>query len=179
MEEEYYYEEFRVIPGFPDYQVSDMGRIWSNNIKMYLNGTKNDGYIVVKLYHKCVEHVKRIHVLIASAFLENPESKPLVDHKNGDRSDNILSNLRYATLSENGQNRKVPSNNKSGVKGVSFNKQTGKWQAYIQIDGIKVHLGLFKTIEEAQKARVAKANEVFGVYTHSFSIIYSKYIQFE
>jgi hypothetical protein len=39
--------------------------------------------------------------------------------------------------------------------------------ASISIDGIPVHLGYFFTIEEAQYARVKKANEVFGVYTHS------------
>eukprot|EP01038_Epipyxis_sp_PR26KG_P017467 gene17467-24167_t len=53
------------------------------------------------------------------------------------------------------------SDNKSGIKGVSFNSNRNKWEAYIMIDGIKIHLGLFKTIEEAKQARINRANQAF------------------
>lgn len=164
MEEEYYYEEFRAIPGFPGYQVSDLGRIWSNKTSKYSKINVNtNGYPYLELDGK----TKTIHPLIAKAFLKNPESKRCVDHINCIRTDNRLVNLRWSTHSQNNQNRKLSSRNTSGINGVGFNKSRNRWRAQIKIDGISVHLGYFKTIEEAQQVRVAKANEVLGEYTHS------------
>lgn len=161
-------EEYRTIPGFPNYEVSNLGKIWNTKTGYVLKGYKyKDGYIGVAL---CIDGVlfrKLIHVLVAKTFLENPKNKPCVDHINGDTSDNRLANLRYATIIENGRNRKMSSRNTSGIKGVSFDKKSGRWHARIQIDGIRVHLGLFKTKEEAQNARIAKVNEVFGEFTHA------------
>jgi len=54
------------------------------------------------------------------------------------------------------------SNNTSGVRGVSWHKSRGKWQAKIGVDGKLYHLGYFKTIEEATLARQAAAKEYFG-----------------
>lgn len=56
----------------------------------------------------------------------------ILDHKNGNPSDNRIENLRIATHSENMRNKKTPSHNKSGYKGVSFCKCTGKWVARIR-----------------------------------------------
>ena len=51
-------------------------------------------------------------------------------------------------------NRSISCDNSSGVKGVFWNKKANKWQAQITIDGIKIHLGLHDTIEEATQARL-------------------------
>ena len=77
-----------------------------------------------------------------------------------------MSNLRWATTAENGQNQKLSKRNTSGSKGVSLNKNTQKWQAYIQIDGIPIHLGYFDNLEDAKQARIIKANEAFGVFVN-------------
>lgn len=63
-------------------------------------GRMLQGYLVVKISHKFY----RVHRLIAETFLQNPENKPVVDHINRDPSDNRLSNLRWATVSENTEN---------------------------------------------------------------------------
>jgi hypothetical protein len=47
-----------------------------------------------------------------------------------------------------------------------LHKQRQKWRAYIKVDGIQKHLGLFNTIEEATIAKQTKANEIFGAYTN-------------
>jgi hypothetical protein len=162
-------EKYRTIPGFSNYEVSNLGNIW-NTKTGYVLSTKSkdkDGYVKITLFINGVRHYKRLHILVALTFLENPENKPLVDHINGEPADNRLINLRFANAKENVINSKISSRNTSGVKGVSYDTTNKRWKAGIKIDGISIHLGNFKTIEEAQQARVAKANEVFGIFTHS------------
>lgn len=74
-----------------------------------------------------------------------------IDHINGDRSDNRLSNLREASVQENAQNRKRRSDNKSGFAGVSRHKD-GKWVSSITVAQTSKYLGIFKTPEEARDA---------------------------
>jgi hypothetical protein len=75
-----------------------------------------------------------------------------LDHKNGNRNDNRINNLRLATASENNQNKKIESGNQSGFLGVSYIKKTGKWCAELRLDNKKVFQGTFVTVEMASKA---------------------------
>lgn len=88
-----------------------------------------------------------------------------IDHINGDRADNRWSNLRSVTGSENNRNTQIRANNKSGVMGVCWHKQSQKWAAKIRIDGRGMHLGTFPTIEEATAARKA-AERRFGFHAN-------------
>ena len=76
-----------------------------------------------------------------------------VDHINGDRSDNRISNLREVTRTANARNMKKSAANRSGVTGVSFYKASGKWQSRIMSDGKYLHLGYFDNFEDAVSAR--------------------------
>jgi hypothetical protein len=67
--------------------------------------------------------------------------KEHLDHINGVTDDNRFLNLRLATIQENGKNRKVGSNNRSGFIGVCWEK--GKWRSQIFVDGKSVRLGRF------------------------------------
>ena len=87
-----------------------------------------------------------------------------VDHVNGNGLDNRRSNLRSASLSENGQNRRKPARNTSGFKGVTWKKRERKWQAQIGIDGKLRHLGLFATAEEAGRAYDQAARDLHGPF---------------
>lgn len=65
----------------------------------------------------------------------------VVDHKNGETLDNQRSNLRLATRAENGQNRKLNVNSRSGYKGVSWEEAKGRWRVTIAINKRRKHLG--------------------------------------
>ena len=89
---------------------------------------------------------------------EDPEH---IDHINGDKSDNRFCNLRSVTRSENMQNRKKHTNNKTGVTGVYWHSNHKRWVAAISTGGRRRTIGYFKTIDEAKEAR-AKAEEEYG-----------------
>ncbi|GGJ39435.1 HNH endonuclease signature motif containing protein [Sphingopyxis bauzanensis] len=78
-----------------------------------------------------------------------------IDHINGVRDDNRLCNLRSVSVSGNMRNRRISSNNQSGVIGVYLEKKTGLWCASIEVDGVVIYLGRHVHIADAQAARVA------------------------
>ncbi len=92
-----------------------------------------------------------------------------IDHINGDPSDNRWSNLREATHAENGRNLRKMSHNTSGVPGVSWYARLGKWQAQIQVNRKKIHLGYFTDFEDAVAARRAAEIKYFGEFSATSS----------
>jgi len=82
----------------------------------------------------------------------------MVDHINGDRSDNRIANLRNSTRSQNLANCRTSP--RSGFKGAS--KIKNRWQANIRKDGVKIYLGSFKTPEDAHEAYCKAAKELHG-----------------
>lgn len=90
-------------------------------------------------------------------FLMEPGDGVEVDHRDGDGTNCVRSNMRLATKAQNAHNQKKKRSNTSGVKGVGWYKQAGLWQAYIGAHGKQKHLGFYKTKEEAIAARRAAA----------------------
>ena len=78
-----------------------------------------------------------------------------VDHEDRNSLNNNVDNLRLSGRRLQGQNRGLFSNNKSGVKGVSFCKRTGKWRADIRVNNKLIFLGRFATAKKAAAARNA------------------------
>lgn len=137
-----------------DYQkLIDFDRYWFVR-KTIVNGRK-EPYVVAKYKNKEI----KLH-----NFLMNPKENEVVDHINGDVTDNRKSNLRITNKYRNAQNRKIPSNNTSGVKGVNFNKGMGKWVARIGYFGKRIHLGAFDNFEDAVKARKEAEKKYFGEF---------------
>ena len=161
-------ETFKVIEGCETYSVSDFGNMKNNTTGYILkNSIESAGYGLVVLMHNKKKHYFKTHRLVATSFIENPEGKLCIDHINNDKMDNNVNNLRWTTHTENCQNRKINKNNTSSVKGVSYDKKTNKWQAYIYIDGLKIYLGKFTNLEDAKQARMIRANQAFGIYTNA------------
>ena len=97
------------------------------------------------------------------ANLEFPEGME-VDHINGNSLDNRKSNLRICTHKENVRNQKLSAANTSGYRGVSWNKASKKWEAYIKVNQKRIYLGKFVDILDAARAYAKKAKECFGEF---------------
>lgn len=90
---------------------------------------------------------------IAWALHTGAWPKDQIDHINGIRTDNRACNLREATNSQNGKNLGLSKANKSGHKGVCFDKQTGKWRVMIKVNFKTIHLGRYADKEMAIQVR--------------------------
>lgn len=91
--------------------------------------------------------------------------KMQIDHINGDSTDNRIENLRLATSQQNNRNRRIASNNKSGVRGVCWCRSKRKWKAYIMIDGKMHNLGGFDSLQDAQAKRISAEIMHFGEFS--------------
>jgi hypothetical protein len=88
-----------------------------------------------------------------------------IDHINGNGLDNRRCNLRTANRYTNLSNRQITNkNNTSGYRGVYWHKRHGYWISSIKFYNKQIHLGNFKTPEEAARAFNRKARELFGEY---------------
>lgn len=90
-----------------------------------------------------------------------------IDHINGDRSDNRIANLRDATQGMNLCNKRIQSNNRCGLKGVSWHRAAGKWIAQIGVRGEHVYLGLFESPEDAHQAYCQAAQKLHGEFARA------------
>ena len=102
------------IKGFENYQITDDGRVWSKKKNVFLKSSSNK-YKHVILCKNGITYSKTIHRLVAEAFIPNPENKPCVDHINGNKQDNRVTNLRWATHKEN-CNNPITKNNLVNVQ---------------------------------------------------------------
>lgn len=98
-------EEWRDISDFPNYKVSNLGRILNIKRNRILNlSPNNHGYIQVFLYKNGKGYAKSVHRLVATEFIENIDNKPEIDHINTIKTDNRVENLRWVTRKENQNN---------------------------------------------------------------------------
>lgn len=125
-----------------------------------LAGTvSGQGYVNIKLDG----HLYKAHRL---AWLWEYGAMPdgPLDHINGKRSDNKLSNLRLATLSENQHNQGMRADNKSGIKGVSWDSKNKYWRAQIKTNGRLIHIGSFSDLNEARMEMEKVREKLHGNY---------------
>jgi AP2 domain/HNH endonuclease len=108
----------------------------------------------------------RAHQL-AWLYVTGRWGRPMIDHRDGDATNNRWSNLRRASASQNGANRGRSRQNSSGYKGVSLCRRSGRWEAYITKKRRRMHLGTFDTPEAAHDAYVAAARKLFGEFART------------
>lgn len=120
--------------------------------------TDHTGYRYIKYKSKKYSEHRLAYLFV---FGTSPK---FVDHKDGNKSNNKISNLRECTRNQNGQNRPKTSTNTSGYKGVSWHKRDEVWTAQIGINGTLIHLGYFNNAEDAARAYDNRALEEFGEF---------------
>ena len=142
-------EEFKIIPNFENYSVSNFGNVRNNKtgrvLKPYDSGR---GYLFVDLNNGKRKTIQ-VHRLVALSFLENPENYKEVDHIDQVKTNNRFDNLRWCSRNQNNRNVKKRSNTSSTYKGVSWHKFHNKWASTITLNKRNTHLGYFETEEEA------------------------------
>lgn len=107
----------------------------------------------------------RITLMLHRVVMGLVESDELwVDHRDHDPLNNVRSNLRLATISQNSRNRKGRCDGSSRFKGVS--KQGDRWRAVIYVGGKNLRLGVFCTEEEAAVAYNHAAKEHYGEFAY-------------
>lgn len=172
--------EWRDIAGYEGlYQVSNDGQVKS--LRRVVNrkghdltvperilkqGSQEDGRLSVSLWKNNKQEMKKVHRLVAEAFIENPKGLPLVDHEDTNCANNHVSNLRWATHKNNSYNAKRHKDNKSGVKGVSWYARDGIWIVQMQINGKYKWFGRHEDLEFAELVAIEARNKYHGEFTN-------------
>lgn len=105
-------------------------------------------------YHRvCIDSERYQAHRVAWLYHYGEWPEKFIDHINGDRADNRIENLRQASAQMNLENLRSPQkNSSSGLLGVHWSKQDGKWRAEIGSNRKKIHLGTFACPEMAHAA---------------------------
>ena len=137
--------------GYTVYDNGDIMGKFGKMLKPRTNGNK--GYLRVNISIDKREYSMYVHRLVALCYIPNPDSKPTVDHiLCKEITNNNVSNLRWATRSEQEINKGINITNTSGIKGVS--KKGNSWVAQLRVNG-KNMTKQYKSFDKA----VAKRKE--------------------
>lgn len=133
-------EEWKALADYPEYEVSTLGRV--RNAKKHarddldhirLPDVNSKGYARLRLVRDGRRIRKFVHRLVAECYLENPDGKEMVDHINGNNTDNRLCNLRWTTRSENMLNGKVRKDKKhTTYRNLVKNGKHYRWKVCVR-----------------------------------------------
>ena len=156
---------WKKINRFSNYSINDSGEIRNDSTGAVKNAyvNKTNGYAYVDLWEKNKAHKLPVHRLLAEAFIPNPENKPTVDHKDGNRLNNSLDNLRWATYSEQNSRFQTSGVRSERVKVIHYielrKKRGGGHEAWLDPD------------EVLYFDRITDAANYFGLTLGSISLL--------
>lgn len=131
------------------YQVNENGEILNVKTgKLRSLKPKKNGYVSVDLYKDGRAQWKRVHILVAQAFIPNPNNYPVVMHKDNNKSNNCVSNLKWGTISQNTKEAYEGGlfiHNKL-LKYKVYNEEIGFSKEYIGAKAIVDELGIPKNM---------------------------------
>lgn len=124
-------------------------------------GTKKPDYWVIRFQNSEYQ----AHRIFWYLHYKEDPAENLVDHIDGNKYNNKISNLRLVNHAQNQMNQtKAKSTNKTGVLGVCWDKAAQRYKAFITVDKKKKHIGHYKTLEEAAVARQLAVEQYFGSF---------------
>jgi hypothetical protein len=100
-------EEWRSISDFPNYSVSNFGNIKNNKTNKLMRLNNKGGYFHISLINNQSKKSLKVHRLVALAFIDNPEDKPEVNHKDKNKLNNNINNLEWNTKKEQAQHKSI------------------------------------------------------------------------
>jgi hypothetical protein len=159
-------EIWKDIIDFPIYEVSSFGRIRNKQTGKFLKASKSKDYKYpyITVRNPDSSHpsgIQRktmfIHQIVSNSFISRIPGKVYVNHIDKNLENNHITNLRYVTRSEFCLQSRLRKDNKSGMKGVSYDKRCCKYHVYINIHGNKkrINIGWYENLNEAIAARKA------------------------
>jgi hypothetical protein len=123
-------EVFCMVDDFPKYDISNFGQVRNRDtgrlLKPYSDG---HGYLRVSLRKDNKTYYRKIHRLVCEAFIDNPNNYKCVDHKDRCKTNNHVSNLRWASYSMNNKNRKSVGN--TNITGVCWVESRKRYQCQV------------------------------------------------
>lgn len=124
-------------------------------------GLNSDGYLQIKI-DGVLYKAHRLARFYVNGVMPGDDVE--IDHRNRIRTDNMFSNLREADDSQTACNRSTRSDNSSGVPGVNWNTEAGKWRVRVQKNGKRLLVGDFVDFDEAVAAREVVVNAWHGEF---------------
>jgi len=156
-------ERWKQIKDYPDYSISDLGRVKSfKDIKCIIKKLCDDGrgYLQVRLSDGIKTRTIKVHKLVAINFLNHTPCghKLVINHKDIDKTNNYVLNLEIITNRENCNRKHIKSTSK--YVGVFWCKRLNKWLSNIRIKNRTTHLGCFINEYDAHLAYQKKLKEI-------------------
>jgi len=133
------------------------------NLKDYKWRIAGNGYAAT---FKWIPEKKNVRAFYMHRLVMNTPKGQQTDHINHNKLDNQKHNLRICSSHQNKGNLTISVKNKSGFKGVSWDKTNEKWYSTIFYFDKQINLGRYTIKEEAAKAYDLKAKELFGEFAH-------------
>lgn len=156
LSKEYLHELFEYRDGELFWKSTGKGR----RLGLKAGNQRADGRTDIYLFNRLV----RSHRIIYMMF--HGEMPEIIDHIDGNPTNNKIENLRKSTHSQNMHNTKLAKTNKSGAKNVHWYKKYNSWQVQIRVNSVRKNIGYFKDFELAELVATEARNKFHGEFAN-------------
>lgn len=145
-------EIWKPIKDFPDYKISNLGRVKTlkrRTQQLMTQMVKPNKYLCINLMRECKMYQFTIHRLVALTFIPNPNNLPCVNHIDGDRQNNNVTNLEWVSSRRNVTHYHENNTDKKTVDIVGVHNYNGAFVVSFGIGKLSLNLGSYVTKEQA------------------------------